>query len=317
MGFDEVTWNPRLGTDGDARYEVSGATRIDGSLDNGEPTRIEAGDASAFDEIPSIEQLNNCTGLNAIIGYLNRRALLSGASTMEYVVQDDAARYAVWSLLRDRINALRLYEGFPDYAWPAPFITGGTKITGAHLAHLRRALRLSGLLYKQLAREYPTYRWKLQSGVESIENTGVQMFGVCGHTASARYRAFDRCAIPALCAGCADAGISGEINFQIVPVEGTAETIAVNIHRFPVSLDVPTTGDMNPPVADAGGLSIPYAAYMDGALPVYTVSAQALSALAGGHCAFELYTTGELNDEYNGEAYVYVRLLDLTIDFGE
>jgi hypothetical protein len=97
MGFDPVIWNPRIGDTGDDVYDVPGATRMSGSVDPGEPTSLQAGDASGFSFEPTLDQINRSSHFNQWVGAYNRRAaqavrdvgfnVLAASNTTPIIVQ--------------------------------------------------------------------------------------------------------------------------------------------------------------------------------------------------------------------------------------
>jgi hypothetical protein len=75
MGFDLVTWSPRIGATGDDAYDIPGATRMDGTVDTSvEHTRVEAG-SSSFSDTPTIAEINASSHWNQLIAALNRRII--------------------------------------------------------------------------------------------------------------------------------------------------------------------------------------------------------------------------------------------------
>jgi hypothetical protein len=151
MGFDLVTWSPRVGSTGDDQYNLPGATKIDGSLDTGNPTRIDVGDASGFSTIPTIAEINASSGLNQIVGLVNRRrgnanALLGTAfAALPYFTPGAKITYTNIAALQSGVIATRTIDSlevYPVGLWPA--YSTGKPIAGNLIAHFRKALRISG-----------------------------------------------------------------------------------------------------------------------------------------------------------------------------
>jgi hypothetical protein len=150
MGFDLVTWAPAIGGSGDDLYNVPGAVTLGGSQDTGNPTLIEAGDASGFSSPPTIAEINASSGLNQVIGLLNRRIALYNAaygtsymSALSYLTQTKISATAL-AAINTKIGVLRAAEGFSVYTFPTD-IASAKIIKGVHLANMRKALKISGV----------------------------------------------------------------------------------------------------------------------------------------------------------------------------
>lgn len=162
MGYDLLTWVPRKGASGDDQYDVA---------DN---TLIQAGDASGFSATPTLGELGASWGLNQVIGLLNRRILqfnslvFAGQTTLaaeSYVTTGSVGSATKWVAVKNKIDALRTQEGLAAYAWPAMWtplpsatyeVMSGKLIRGAHLLHLRKALRIAGVWSKAHSSSSPT-----------------------------------------------------------------------------------------------------------------------------------------------------------------
>ena len=159
MGFDLVTWAPRVGSTGDDVYNVPGGTKLDGSVDTGGPCTVQAGDSSGFSATPTVAQLNASSGINQVIGLYNRRALMFNAAfgtslaTIAYIVSGTMPKATDFTNILTKINTLRggsagTNEGWTggNLAWPISTPTAGQPIMGHHLAFLRKALAISGTM---------------------------------------------------------------------------------------------------------------------------------------------------------------------------
>jgi hypothetical protein len=150
MGFDLVTWSPRVGSTGDDKYNLPGATKIDGALDTGNPTRIDVGDASGFSTIPTIAEINASSGLNQIVGLVNRRrrnanALLGTAfAALPYFTPGVKITYTDIAALQSGVISARTMDSLEAYTGTWPTYSAGTPISGNLIAHLRKSLRISG-----------------------------------------------------------------------------------------------------------------------------------------------------------------------------
>jgi len=150
MAFDLVTWAPRVGTSGDDLYNIPGATKLDGTIDTGEPTRIQAGSSAGFSTTPTIPELNASSDLNQIYGLANRRIrtfnTLFGTSllTLTYITPGTRITVAHITTARTRINALRVAEGFANFSFFAD-VGAGKRMKGDAIAELRKSLRIAGV----------------------------------------------------------------------------------------------------------------------------------------------------------------------------
>jgi hypothetical protein len=152
MGADLVTWSPSIssGTNTDDDYNFSGATKLDGTIDAGNPTLVRIGDASGFSAIPTLAQLNASSGLNQIIGAVNRRSANYNASfgtslsILSYLTADVKLTAASILAIKNACIAVRAAEGFGAFTWPtAP--AANALIRGNQISALRKSLRISGV----------------------------------------------------------------------------------------------------------------------------------------------------------------------------
>jgi len=169
MAYDLVTWSDRVGASGDNKYNMLGATKLDGSVDTGNPTRIYAG-TSTFSSPPTIAEINAAGGINQVIALFNRRVsqlntLRNGSivSAFSYQASDTRVTTAALSALFTAINNLRVGEGFATYA-SFPSLSANTVMKGSALAHARKALAISGVQTIELSTlgTSPASRWTRQ-----------------------------------------------------------------------------------------------------------------------------------------------------------
>jgi hypothetical protein len=152
MAYDLVTWAPRVGSSGDDKYNVPGATKLNGFVDSGLPSRIEAGDSSGFSATPSIAEINNSSGLNQVIGLLNRRALRHNAlfgttiPTVAYQAIDERITAAKVAAVNAGISGVITTEGILPTGASLSNPSVGTMMRGTTLANMRKALAISGTL---------------------------------------------------------------------------------------------------------------------------------------------------------------------------
>lgn len=152
MGYDLVTWAPAIGGSGDDLYNIPGAKKLDATTDTGAQTPILAGDSSGFSATPTIAQLNASSHFNQVVGLYNRRkgiyntAFGTSLATASYVSAGAKVLASDYTGLLSKINTLRSQEGFTGgaLAWPNTTPTAGARVSGDHLAYLRKALAISG-----------------------------------------------------------------------------------------------------------------------------------------------------------------------------
>lgn len=156
MGYDLVTWAPRVGASGDDAYNIPGGTKLNASVDSGNPTRIEAGGSTFTSPVPTIAEINASSQWNQVIGLYNRRqsqmnTILNGTPTpISYISPDTRITAATIAALYTAIGSLRTSEGFGAYTFPTAEIAANKIVYGYHLAHARKALAISGVQTKTL-----------------------------------------------------------------------------------------------------------------------------------------------------------------------
>jgi hypothetical protein len=178
MTIELTTWNPRRGSVGDAKYEVSGGTLIDGTVDAGPQEPIDSGRAD-YSPIPTLPEIAAGSGLNQVNALWRRiyarlaQAAIPGQSMpglLPFLNQGDEYRASDLLSLQAQIASMRLAYGLPTYtAFPgsAEYVQG-MPIKGAHLAHLRKALALDGPAVVSV----PVYYfWNYANGSDSVLTT--------------------------------------------------------------------------------------------------------------------------------------------------
>jgi len=150
MAFDLVTWAPRVGASADDAYNIPGATKLDGSVDSGAPTRMKAGSSAGFSTTPTIAEINASSDLNQVYGLANRRIrnyntqFGTALGTLTYVAAEARITATHITTARTRINALRVAEGFDNYNFTAD-VAVGKPMKGDAIAELRKALGIAGI----------------------------------------------------------------------------------------------------------------------------------------------------------------------------
>jgi hypothetical protein len=142
MGYDLVTWSPRAGSSGDDQHNPP------------EDTPVDAGDASGYSTIPAIAEINAGSGLNQVVALLNRRIKIHNATygtataALSYLAQGARPLASSINAINTAIDAQRVREGFAAYGAfdsSGNFAAGKTILT-CHLADLRKALRIAGVM---------------------------------------------------------------------------------------------------------------------------------------------------------------------------
>ena len=148
MGFDPygVVWNTRVGASGDAAYNVRGATQLDDTLDTGAQSPVH-GPSDIYSTIPTPTEINNGWSFNQVVAVCRRRILNNAHVTGSYPSAPNYATtqrigHGVYTSLCNTINDIRAAEKFSAYTFPT--VAAGDLMLGKHLAHLRKALRISG-----------------------------------------------------------------------------------------------------------------------------------------------------------------------------
>jgi hypothetical protein len=178
MTIELTTWNPRRGTTGDAQYEVSGGTLIDGTVDEGPQEPIDAGPQN-YSPIPTLPEIAAGSGLNQVNALWRRmyarlaQAAVPGQSMpglLAFLNQGNEYRFGDVLGLLLMIHSFRLAYGLPAYtAFPGyEDYLQGLPIKGAHLAHLRKALALDGPAVVSVP-DY--YSWNYANGSDTVSTT--------------------------------------------------------------------------------------------------------------------------------------------------
>lgn len=149
--MDLYTWSPAIGGGGDNNYNIPGAKKLDGTKDGAASRPVLAG-LNSFSATPTIAQINASSDYNQLIAAYNRRALTYNTAfgttlaTAAYVAQGARILASDVINLLAKINLLRTQEGWFTTALVWPFVTPAAngKITGDHLAFLRKSLAISG-----------------------------------------------------------------------------------------------------------------------------------------------------------------------------
>jgi len=148
MGFDLITWAPRIGSSGDDAYNVPGSTNIDLSVDTDNPT-INVPGIFSFSSPPTIPEINAATLWNQAIGALNRRIQIFNSlfgttlTTLSYLTARVTA--ANVTAIQSKINAMRAQEGFAAFSFTTATAGNGHLRFGYFLAEIRKSLRISGV----------------------------------------------------------------------------------------------------------------------------------------------------------------------------
>ena len=288
MSYDQLIgagsyWNPSVkGVSsaqgaGDDNYNVPGATVLPPSTgqSSGGPSSIAAGDASGFADysdytnaslIPTLVQIGASSGVNQVIGMLNRRTKMwnslygTSLSPQAYVTVGSNVTAAKFNAICSAITSLLSAEGFAAYSFPGTSfadgnICAGCKIYGYHLATMRRALCLAGSQTLNISFNNTgtnkEYKWAETDGTTwNTPTTGPAVvawsYSYAGRQSSQRYRHMFYYGIP-------DYAASGGIaTFQSVALGFTAVTDIAHSQTY--QLDVfnkikltvpPVTGDFN------------------------------------------------------------------------
>lgn len=179
MGFDLVTWSPRVGSSGDDKYNIPGATKIDGSLDSGLPTRIEAGSSVGFSSTPTIAEINASSQFNQVIGLVNRRARRHNAlfgctiPTLSYLAPDERITAAKLAAIQTGIQNLITVEGITPTGAVLTNPNVGELHRGHVLANMRKALAISGTLRPRVFADtaYEPVDWRQYKRVDNPYGT--------------------------------------------------------------------------------------------------------------------------------------------------
>ena len=168
MSYNQVSWNPTLGSGSNPLYDMPSGTPISGSQITPLVTPISAGSTSGWPTppgspynditaVPTIAQINASSGINQVLGLLNRRIVLwnywygySVTPFASYVTASTAVTASFFSSIYTKIAALRAVEGLSVYSFPPVIPTPGAVWPGYpvyayHVAHMRKALALDGI----------------------------------------------------------------------------------------------------------------------------------------------------------------------------
>ena len=166
MGFDQAIWVPAITPGGTGAnnstadsnaWDVPGSTKLNGSVDAGSPWRVGAG-SSSFSPTPLISEINLSSDFNQVNGLINRRIkrynTLFGTTvaTVPYFSSSNRVKAADLISMQTAINNIRTAEGLPAFIFTI-VPTAALKILGSHLAELRKALRISGVLSRTVAQQ--------------------------------------------------------------------------------------------------------------------------------------------------------------------
>ena len=137
MAYDLVTWSPAVGGSGTDRYDLPAGSYV------------PAG-SSSFSSTPTISEINSSSGINQIIGLINRRGKLfvSGWSDLTYVAAGDKITKTKYDSIKTKIGTLRTGEHFSTYTLPT--VTTGTPFTANVISELRRSLGVFGVFSQEL-----------------------------------------------------------------------------------------------------------------------------------------------------------------------
>ena len=103
MAYDLVTWSPAVGGSGTDRYDLPAGSYV------------PAG-SSSFSSTPTISEINASSGINQIIGLINRRGRLfvSGYSDLSYATSGERITKSFYDSIKTKIGSLRSAEYFSD-----------------------------------------------------------------------------------------------------------------------------------------------------------------------------------------------------------
>ena len=113
------------------------------------------GSSSGFSAVPTIAQLNACSGINQVIGYYNRRAqnwnneFGTSLGVLSYISQPLRIKAAEINTINSAIALLRTAEGFGVYPFDASHIVIGKPALALHVNDMRKALRIAGAWSQQ------------------------------------------------------------------------------------------------------------------------------------------------------------------------
>lgn len=164
MSVEIMTWRPNFfspivisGASGNDIYNIPGGTKLDNSIDTNGPTRIDVGLSNIYSTPPTFAEVCNVgSGINQIIAYINFRGgwvnsirtfmgFVTNFTPLTYLTQNTRIRASHITTIQAAITDLQSKEGFtPSNTFTV--LNSGDKILGKHIAELRYALRLYGVL---------------------------------------------------------------------------------------------------------------------------------------------------------------------------
>lgn len=301
MGYDLVTWAPCIGGGGDNNYNPPGGTKLDNTLDTGNQTGVDAGDASGFSTTPTILQLNASSGINQIIGAYNRRARTyntafgTSLAILSYLSQGVVPLAADFINILANINLLRTQEGWTNnLVWPNTTPTSGRVPRGDHLAFLRKALAISGtMMFTNFAAsgeknyhrgDFPSYGTENGFSISAIGSPGFVGKNYDG-TSMNRYREMLILNVPEWVSAITTATV---ILRWLTIIDQGDGLFTPTIYSFSSDVSSPTEANFNAPSTSEGTVSLVVG---DQSL---VVSNARVVARAGQHYCIEVVSNVEL-----------------------
>jgi hypothetical protein len=296
---------PAVGVSGDDKYNIPGGVKLDGSQDAGNPSSIISGDASGFSTIPLISELTASSGLNQIIGLINRRILTWNAAfgtsivPLAYLTPPVRLRAADVTAIFNKINELRTLENFASYTFPTSQVQSGLPIRGTHIAHMRKALAIPSGLYSLKIAGNPGYvRIDSPYGVLQSEALGMNQYMVVGQMSTdlSRRRRLSNFCVPSWLN---DVSLFSSPSFQ--------KTWFSRVGTVTLNLYCSNTDDQPPNLAPPGGGTPYHTDNLEGTI-VAGASSLAVSAAriaaAAGHCISYLVAAAQDVAGTNVNGYV-------------
>lgn len=328
-----VTWSPAVdpgGADDDA-YNVPGAVNLRGVQDTAGPTRVDAGEYDYADgDAPTLEEVEDATGWNQVIGLVNYRVAAYEASTgtdlgrLSYLTSEARVAAADVSAITSKIGTVRTAEGWVE-SYSFPTVTAGGRIQGVHLAHCRQALALSGRLsvkivglmddgklYRRKDNPYNTFvnevfsSWIVPSYDPTYEDLGAYVGKVAGNAANymRRYRQLGTVPIPVWASPISAATVQMSCLDASMSLWGDVYLL----EPYTVGIYTSLTDDTDPDLADAYNTATLHAAIPHTeistsgvARPVYgAVDVATVEGVAGGNLSFIFATVEEVANAGGG-----------------
>lgn len=164
VGTDIITWDPRVGSTGDDRY------------DPGEDIRIEAG-ASDYSSRPTHTEINARSGINQILAEANRRIwpgnsqnrINANVSLFNYVSAGDRIDAADLTDLNTRINNVRDWENQSAFSFTRA-VAAGDIIKRNDVLEWRKALASDYFTEFINGNDYSS--WSSSAGQDTIRRNG-------------------------------------------------------------------------------------------------------------------------------------------------